>query len=373
MKVLHCAFISSPEPGILQQMSWEQESAKEMEFIWDVALCVPASAENGSFNNLIIKHLSYKKSNLFFLSSLLNFFRSRFAFVKWLNGVAGNYDVVLLRYIPSDFVTYFFLSSRSTRFFSVHHTLDAVEILSSGYKIKSFFKYFLNYFVFKKCAEISSGFVAVTPEIADYVTKASLKRKPFFVYPNGLSVKKETSLREDLRSNDLPEILFVASTFVPWHGLDLILKDVFTSNQKFILHLIGNIFEDDLKIARQDSRIVIHGVLSQAEIQKISSKCWVGLSSFALHRKGMRQACTLKVREYLENGLCIYSGHEDVFPSSFPYYKVGSPSIDDIIFYAKKMRSVSRDDVRLKAIPYINKREMLSSLYSWLKGLNIHA
>lgn len=205
------------------------------------------------------------------------------------------------------------------------------------------------------------------------MTKASLKRKPFFVYPNGLSVKKETSLREDLRSNDLPEILFVASTFVPWHGLDLILKDVFTSNQKFILHLIGNIFEDDLKIARQDSRIVIHGVLSQAEIQKISSKCWVGLSSFALHRKGMRQACTLKVREYLENGLCIYSGHEDVFPSSFPYYKVGSPSIDDIIFYAKKMRSVSRDDVRLKAIPYINKREMLSSLYSWLKGLNIHA
>ncbi|MFX8895379.1 glycosyltransferase family 1 protein, partial [Acinetobacter baumannii] len=88
-------------------------------------------------------------------------------------------------------------------------------------------------------------------------------------------------------------------------------------NDDFILHIVGDVSVEDELLAKKDSRVILHGPLTNIEISQLMSKMWIGLASFGLFRKRMKEACTLKVREYLNYGLPIYSGHKDIFPEEF--------------------------------------------------------
>jgi hypothetical protein len=77
----------------------------------------------------------------------------------------------------------------------------------------------------------------------------------------------------------------------------------------------------------------------------------------------MREACTIKVREYLRAGLPVYSGHSDVFPPSFPFFKEGPCSVDSIMAFAEKNEGVARADVSEAARPYIEKDRLVEGLY----------
>ena len=135
------------------------------------------------------------------------------------------------------------------------------------------------------------------------------------------------------------------------------------TSEKFILHIVGNLNYIDEQKAMQDQRIVLHGHLSHNEMQELMSKMWLGLSSFALFRQNMKEACTLKVREYLKNGLPVYSGYKDVFPESFPYYKVGEPNFKAILNYARKMRHKTKEEISNSSRKYIDKEILLKNIY----------
>ncbi len=89
-------------------------------------------------------------------------------------------------------------------------------------------------------------------------------------------------------------------------------------------------------------KIILHGKLSQNELAAVASSCDIGLASFGFSRIGMEEGCTLKVREYLAEGIPVYSGHRDAgLPVDFPYYKIGPANMDTIINHALKMRRYS--------------------------------
>ena len=135
------------------------------------------------------------------------------------------------------------------------------------------------------------------------------------------------------------------------------------------MHLVGELSSTDKIIAEMDSRVILHGPKGIEDIRQIASSCWLGLSSFALSRKDMQEACPLKVREYLMMGLPVFGTHKDVFPEAFEFYKNSRLSISDILIFSLETRAASREEVAAAARKYIDKVAILSALSNQIRSL----
>ncbi|MDR8253693.1 glycosyltransferase family 1 protein, partial [Acinetobacter baumannii] len=76
------------------------------------------------------------------------------------------------------------------------------------------------------------------------------------VYPNGIISQHDIIL--DDRNDNIPEIVFIASYFNGWHGLDLLLHNLSSINDDFILHIVGDVSVEDELLAKKDSRVILH-------------------------------------------------------------------------------------------------------------------
>jgi glycosyltransferase involved in cell wall biosynthesis len=199
-------------------------------------------------------------------------------------------------------------------------------------------------------------------------------RRATLIYPNGVLYPADGESALDERTTDTVEIVFVASAFFAWHGLDRLLRSLDASRVPVTLHLVGAVPPAFLAATRRDSRIRVHGVLAPSQLDAILAKSWVGLSSFALDRKRMQEACTLKVREYLRAGLPVYAGHRDAaLPPDFPFCREGSADIEAIVAFARQTRTTSRAAVAAAARPFIDKQILLQRLHAALLAEARHA
>jgi len=82
----------------------------------------------------------------------------------------------------------------------------------------------------------------------------------------------------------------------------------------------------------------------------------------------MFEACPLKVRAYLAAGLPVYAGHPDIFPIAFPYYRQGKCDFKAITDFALENRAVEKADIALASKPYIDKKALVGSLYSFVEN-----
>lgn len=355
MKVLHSALMKYASSGILNQMTWELKAAEKLNLDWEVVLYV--QEYNANKPSEIVKQWEG--------TSRLNWIKFRQDYYKWLLEQSRFFDVLVLRHSISDPFQAAFIKKIKKPVYLVHHTLEVQEILSDN-NMKTNIKSKIEKYFGKISLDSAQGVIAVTNEIFNYENKRTKNKfKDKIIYPNGIDY--DDNKIQDGRRSDIPELIFVSSYFNSWHGLDLLLKDLNNTSEKFILHIVGNLNSIDKQLAKQDERIVLHGHLSQNEIQELVSKMWIGLSSFALFRKGMKEACTLKVREYLRNGLPVYSGHKDIFPESFCYYRVGEPKFKNILEYARIVRFVDKRVVSELSKEYIDKEQLVKNLYVHLK------
>ena len=352
-KVLHAAYQRHFAPGISAQMHAEQQAAVELGIDWHSRLftsrsCVPTDVIDGDLGPD-----GADKRN----------------FYRWLTEVSEDYDIVLLRHIPADYDELRFLKSAKLPVFLMHHTLEVPELLSS-LDVKSAAKAAIEAIVAPRCIRFAKGIVGVTEEIVDYqVRRSGTSRLNSTVYPNGIKLDG-TDIAEDARTGSVPRLIFVSSYFHRWHGLDRLISAVKASSEEFVIDIVGNVHGADARAAFGDDRLILHGPLNNSGIAALLAESWLALSSFALDRKKMKQACTLKVRQYLSHGIAVYASHLDVFPEEFPYFEVGSCNLDDIVKFAKSMRFVSREDVRKTSWPYIDKTVLLRGCYESLMALD---
>jgi glycosyltransferase involved in cell wall biosynthesis len=366
MKVLHSAMAIGHQPGILNQMAWEQEAARQLGIRWDSRLYVPSSnAPPGGPS--VASDIPLCSANAGLLQRLTFWVKFRKAYYRWLREQASRYDVILLRHAMYDPFRAGFIRDSGIPVFSVHHTLEIPEIRGRKEHLVAF-KALAEKFLGGHSIAAAAGIIGVTEEIAQYEwERIGAGKKLRYVYPNGVLFRPNEQMEiADHRSDEVPEILFVASHFAPWHGLDLLLSTLSATDEQFVLHLVGHVPEVERRAAQGDSRVVLHGMKGHSEIATLSEFAWVGLSSFALERKGMKEACTLKVREYLSSGLPVYAGYRDVFPIEFSGYREGPPDIREIIAYAKACRPLDRREIAMHAEPYISKTKLLIGLKAWL-------
>lgn len=348
MRVLHAVNMSFPIAGIINQMTWEQLAARSLGLPWVSKIFGPDLGNDEIFQRRPANGGGY-------LQVKLDYYR-------WLLRQMEYYDVLLLRYSPYDPFQLKFLKDLSKPAYLVCHTFEVSEV-SIGRGLRPKVKGALERLIGPHAIRQATGVIAVTPEIGAYeLERSKTENRGYYVYPNGIHYG-DVIIR-DSRLDDVPELLFVASEFATWHGLDLLLEQLSRHpDVRFMLHLVGKIPADLLRLATQDSRCVIHGVLNAEEIEDLSAHAWIGLASLAHFRLGMRQACTLKVREYLRSGLPAYANYEEVFDVANPFYKNGPCDLLAIIDFAIASRSVGRGLVSQRSRDSIEKRVLLDRLY----------
>lgn len=356
MSVLHTMTIIFPIKGIIEQVKSEDKAARKNQLDWTVR-------SFGTFSNdseIFVKHPGKFKC-------LLSF---RMNYYNWLNKEVKEraYKTILLRYQPYDIGQFFFIlrNRKKTRIYLVLHTLVIRELISDR-KISSYAKAFFEILVAPFSFYFAHGLISVTKEIGDKEQKRSLVFRSLkkILYPNGILYSEIGMHVEDHRKGNTPELLFIASSFAPWHGLDLLLSSVKNSKSDFVLHLVGNV-PDEFSNNLKDKRIVQHGLVSPLKIKELTTVAWVGLSSFAHYRLNMKQASTLKVREYLAYGLPVYATYEESFPADFPYFKNDECDIEKIISYAHLMRIESREKISRLSKSFIDKAILLKKLHKEL-------
>jgi len=355
---LHSALMTSAPPGIVNQMTWEQQAADRAGLNWKSVLFCNSSPVDSP---IILKPDAQSTLGV---NGRLSWLGLRQAYYAWLSKEQSRWDLILLRHSSADPLQISFMRRYGHKTILVHHTKEEEEI-RSGKTLKSYVKALVENYSGVASLGLARGVVAVTPEILNYQVsrvKESGVTQIALTYPNGIFLDDDSTLA-DLRGEN-PELLFVAGYFAPWHGLDRVLSSLGGVSDRFTLHLVGEISHQDKALISGDSRVRLHGFLDKQQIRQLLSQCWIGLSSFALDRKGMKQACTLKVREYLSHGLPVYAGYQEVFPENFAFYRQGKPDVRSVLAYAHEMRRANRMAVRNAAAPLISKEALLVKFYA---------
>ena len=129
------------------------------------------------------------------------------------------------------------------------------------------------------------------------------------VIANGISCDNYFNLHGE--ENDTPQLIFIGTPGQIWQGFDK-LETFSEIIPKCTIHIIGPTEEECERLwGNVPENIVVHGYLDEARVKNLIKKMDVGISTLALHRKRMNEACPLKLRQYLAHGLPVITAHND--------------------------------------------------------------
>jgi len=163
----------------------------------------------------------------------------------------------------------------------------------------------------------AAGLVFVTRELASakafrWYTGARL------VMGNGVDVSVFPFVEET--RNLQPNLCFIGSQNQKWHGLEKagLIAEALPGCQ---VHIIGPTLEQYVALgARVVANLTFHGYLDDQEAKALVANMDVGISTLSLYEKSMFEACPLKARQYLAQGIPFLGGYEDTDIAEMPFY-----------------------------------------------------
>lgn len=351
-KVLHINGMRELTNGQRQQLNAEYLAASKLEDVeWDIL----------AYHNGTPEKPFERKFPLLFR---IRPFRSLFI---WLNILyyKNDYDLVLVRHLmfdPFSLIFPYFIDNR----ISIHHSkeIEELKLIRKGWKgnLASIVEAIAGTAAIRH----SLAVIGVTEDISLYQNSTRGLRKETFTYSNGIDVNSMILAEDNRHPNDI-NIAFVCSYFSSWHGLDLLIDAINTSNLdniKLKIHLVGNLNDEQKKLIEGNKYFQSYGYLDQKSYMKVLSKCDVALGSLALYRQNMIEGSTLKVRDMLAAGLPVYSTHQDTALKSKSkfYYFDQKLNISSLLTYCNNMKQYSRLEVREETKQYIDKHNILLDL-----------
>jgi hypothetical protein len=242
-------------------------------------------------NNLLSSHL-YEKNNLFRISFNKNFWRD-------INNY--NPDIIYMRYDLLSRTIYNLLGKY--KIVVEVNTDDIKELLllfKSHKSLKTFLRYIVNYISRDIIFRNVYGIVTVTKELSNIFIKYG---KPIICVPNGIDLEKYNVIKT-VKENNKIGLFFIGSPYQPWQGVDIIEK-IARKLPDYNFHIVG--YE-----GKNTKNLFYYGFLQEKDYISILKKSHICIGTLALYRKGMKEACPLKVREYLAYGYPVIIGYDDV-------------------------------------------------------------
>lgn len=367
LRVLHASLVPRISQGIATQLLLEKRATRALGIPWETALFAPRSSLEPFPEPINSGPLDLIQANRESIRDRITTnLKLRRAFYSWLADRESQFDVILLRYSVHDRSQVRFLQ-RSRAFTGLVHHAFEVDELQSLDGATGRLRARLESRIGPASIRNADLIVGVTDEIAQHeVSRINVGNKPVLVFPNG--GPDTIAVVADHRS-EIPQLLCASSYFSPWQGVDLLLDSLASCTRDFVLHLAGELGSRDAAAAAGDSRVVMHGSMTLAQMRDLAGVCWVGISSMAIERQGFRTACPLKVREYLSMGLPVVGNHDEVLPADFPFYVTCGPDISSILDAADRWKSVPRTLVAESSLPLISKKAIVKGFYADLTRL----
>jgi len=365
MRIAYVCLIMGRADGVLNKMQrYAAVTRREkipIDFFW---LSAGSDERNETYSNVHIERI---------LSG--NSFMVRVRQALRVRALLKEYDRVILRYPLFDPILFLLLKPRHQVIIE-HHTKEPLQLRSVGDP-----RWIIEKLFGPGWIRSFGGRIAVTPELAEYEQKRCRLKKPAGVFFNTIDLKESSCDPKQTLSTQVPyRLLFVASVFAEWQGLEHVLEQFRMANVFDLeLHLVGALNEDQKKLAQQAGSVVVHGVLKERELAELYRNCDAGIGCFGLHLLNMKQAVPLKVREYVCFGLPLILGYDDpAFSAGIPY--VLHLKIFDCVAVRAFMKSIAgteRNVVRETLSPTVDSVSMLSDLYAYacknMEGSQVYA
>lgn len=333
----------------------------------------------------------------------IRFYKSDVSFEKTIEDIMSNYaltyDIVLMRYprISKDFLSV--VKRYPNKFFFEHNTLEVNElkfnITSLTFKDFAYLLFkdtnrLFNEFLRPYFDELRYGGKVLSFALGGICVSNSVKRHELMrfenyktlVQGNGVEVSEIPLIDSPLNYDNI-ELLFVSGSANKWHGIDRLIEGVkkYEGHRTIIIHVVGRLHHsvvNQLKEIQTPHKYIEYGVVDRHRIAEISSTCNLGVGSLGLHRLGMQEGSTLKVREYMAMGLPFICGYIDIdVPTDYPYalmYSFDDTALDFTLIddFLEKLKNIKfeRRTMRESSVSYINQRDKMKTLAEYLFKLN---
>ena len=351
MKIAHINYFPAGKISGVEKKLLEQAKASRK-----IGLDIDFFVLNSLYNKIVDDNLHLKKielTSIGILNSLCKKICKFYVLDKFMRD--NKYDLIILRYPGMDILPPFkFLKRYGDKVVTEHHTNELAELkIENIDTIRTKIKYALEKVYAPYFLKRVLGVIGVTDEIRKIeIKKAGQVDKPSFVFSNGINVDEIPFTGFKKFDEVHLSILFIASNFSSWHGLDKILRGLLQYNgDVFVeLHLVGCVFQKEIdiisKIKNSKVAIYAHGNKCGDELNKYFEVCNIAISSLALHRKNMKEACALKTREYIARGLPFVYAYKDTDLSGDEDFALLLPADDepvDIDLLIEFADNVSKD------------------------------
>ena len=240
----------------------------------------------------------------------------------------------------------FFRHNRRCKIISEHQSIEIQQALL----YKSYFSFLRDLLAGGFITGQSDGIIGVTDEITSFWSRRLFCRKlPYTTIPNGFDVHSVRVRNPPPCDHGDLHILFVGNVS-RWHGLDRIIRGIadYRGTVGLHLHIVGN--GDELsnlqemkRVVAPEANIYFHDIYVGQQLDAVFDECQIAIGSLGVHRNGMRQASSLKVREYCSRGIpFVLSNLDPDFPETFEYcLKVESDDtpldMEEVVSFARKI------------------------------------
>tara|TARA_R110002096_G_scaffold16898_2_gene57712 strand:- start:44171 stop:45313 length:1143 start_codon:yes stop_codon:yes gene_type:complete len=219
-------------------------------------------------------------------------------------------DVIILRYPLMDFSSLWFSRKYGHKTITEHHGKELEEI--GNYRIHKIFK--IGQYGFEKYLaplffRNIAGMVGISDDLLEYEAKRTGFEGKSMRFANGIDP-------DDFPRRGVPELrdefrmLFIASNYSAWHGLDRLLESLaeYSGAWSIRLTLIGVVndsFDALVRKAQDNSKIIVDVVGKKYgdELDPYFAESHMACDSLAMHRLSMVESSTLKSKEYVARSM----------------------------------------------------------------------
>ncbi|HDN82084.1 MAG TPA: glycosyl transferase family 1 [Methanomicrobia archaeon] len=313
----------------------------------------------------------------------------RISWYRYLKKIAEEFDYIYLRsFVPDPFSILYIRKVKAFKILEIATQYSAAlrEIrsrLREHFSLKRYMAYLSSKILFKSFIR-SFDLVVCIGDCEEIIKKNS---KDFLSISNGMDVE-EIPLKPCSDDEEGLYLVGVANLSF-WHGYDRIIRgmkiyyDREKDDAKKVYFLIvgeGRGKHDLKELVSElglDKYVLFLGVKLGRDLDKVFEKAHIGIGSLAGHRKSLKKACELKIREYCSRGVPFIIGYDDFdFPPDFPYMmRVSSDDtpidIEKVIAFYDNLKSKYpnfRLDMRRYAERYLSWEVKMKPLILKLKG-----
>jgi len=313
MNIAYINFDKDDSPIVKKRMFALAQGAKNAN-IKNIEFIYLNSSRNGTSRSLELKKF---KQNIFPFNYYDYFFRRYKIIEKSID--LQRYDYIILRYPAGDSSGIDFTSRYNV--ITEHHTKEIPEYLSHLEGKLPFIIRNLKRIRLKleiryghKILEQVKGIICVTDEIRNAELNRIDKISPSITISNGVDVQNIRKTGFKRFDGNTLNIVTVVSSPKPWHGLDKIISSInlYKGKVKINFNIVGNITKNDINNMPHDcSKVIFHGLKYGKELDEIMKDMNCAVSAMALYRNEMKEACSLKTREYTARGIPFILAYRD--------------------------------------------------------------